>query len=121
MPGYCKGWDLWAAACVGESMTSDGADVLVEMCEGQRRRDEWGYTYIRWTLLRVRLSRTRVRFEPTLFTNWILFSLPTWEATWDDLTAVTAIGSHVRFTRKDGPELTYFAMGGTARVMACVP
>lgn len=110
-----------ARSFLGESLTSDGADVLVELGGGKLPRDDWGYTYISWPLMRLRLSRTRVRFEPTLFTNWILFSLPTWEATWDDLTAVTAIGSHVRFTRKDGPELTYFAMGGTARVMACVP
>jgi hypothetical protein len=100
---------------------TDANDLFVEIGGGKLPRSTWGYTYISWPLMRLRLSATRVRFEPSLFSNWILFRLPTWEAGWDELASVTAAGSEVRFTRKAGVELTYFTMGDTERLMAWVP
>ena len=80
-----------------------------------------GYIYASWTFVRLRLSASRVRFEPALWSNWITYKLPTWEASWDDLKAVTADGSRVRFIPKAGPVWTYSTLGGTDGIMAHVP
>lgn len=100
---------------------ADSGDILVELGGGKLPDAKWGYINVNWPFVRLRLSATRVRFEPAFLRNWIVFRLPTWEATWDQLRVVTARGSKVHFIPKAGPTWTYFTLGATDRVMAHVP
>ncbi len=99
----------------------DSVDILVELGGGKLPDAKGRYVNANWPFVRLRLSAARVRLEPSFLRNWIVFRLPTWEANWDQLRAVSARGNKVQFIPKAGPSCTYFSLGATETVLAHVP
>ena len=97
-----------------------GDETLVEIGGGKFPDERWGYISASWPFVRLRLSPRGVRLEPALFSNWIVFKLPTWEAGWNDLQAVTVAWNGVRFVPRDGKEVKYITQV-SERVMTHVP
>jgi len=70
-------------------------DRVTRVGGGKVPDDTWGFINVSWPFLRVRLGAAGVRLEPSFLRNWIIFRIPSWEATWDELSGVSIDGSHV--------------------------
>lgn len=88
--------------------TQSGLPTLKQIGGGQLPDDTWGYINVSWPFLRLLLTPDRVQFEPTFLRNWIIFRVPTWDASWSELQTVRAEGSHVVFVPRTGPVWTFF-------------
>jgi len=69
-----------------------GNETFVEVGGGKLPDAKRGHVYANWPFVRLRLSPGGVRFEPTFLRNFLVFTLRTWEAPWDELDAVRVHG-----------------------------
>lgn len=104
-------------------MNNAGVEEFTQVGGGKLPDPTWGYISATWPFVRIRVGSRGVRFEPAFWRNLILFSIPSWEATWADIASVQqsgAGGMNVTFKPHRGPAWTFYSLGGARAVLAAV-
>ena len=71
----------------------------------------WGYASATWPFVRLRVGASGVKWEPSFIRNLVVFSIPTWEASWSEVRRAEVNGDNVTFHALDGKRWSFYTLG----------